>query len=85
MLTAHALSSDSFFRSIKKGAYAYIPKDKISEIGSFIQEILKTREKGARKPPKWFERLEAFFDKEFDSYWKEKIEDDPEFWKKYPY
>ena len=41
MLTAHALDPDNFVKSIKKGARAYIPKDKISEKGGEGRRYLK--------------------------------------------
>jgi DNA-binding NtrC family response regulator len=82
MLTAHALSPQDFSKSIKKGALAYVPKEKISEIKDFLGDILEARERGRGK---WFERLEPFFEKRFGPYWKEKIREteDPDFWKKY--
>jgi len=83
MLTAHALSPDNFVKSIKKGALAYVPKDKITEIETFLIDILEANEKGLRKIGKWFERLEPFFEEKFGVYWKERIKEDPEFWKKH--
>lgn len=83
MLTAHALDPDNFVKSIKKGALAYIPKDKISEIETFLEDILEAHEKGIKKLGKWFARLEPFFVEKFGAYWEKKIKEDPEFWKKY--
>lgn len=83
MLTAHALSPDNFVKSIKKGALAYIPKDKIAEIETFLADILEANAKGIKKIGKWFDRLEPFFEEKFGAYWKERIKEDPEFWKKH--
>ena len=83
MLTAHALSPDNFIKSIKKGALAYIPKDKISETAIFLEDILRTHKRGGKRFGKWFVRLEGFFEDRFDPDWKEKT--DPEFWKKIYY
>ena len=83
MLTAHALDPENFVKSIKKGALAYIPKDKISEIEAFLEDILEAHEKGMKKLGKWFARLEPFFVKKFGAYWEQKIKEDPDFWKKY--
>ena len=78
MLTAHAVSPDNLVRSIKGGAQSYVPKDKISDIALYIEEILGSREKGeTEKGAKWFERLEPYFDKKFGEDWKKK---DREFW-----
>lgn len=81
MLTAHALSPNNFVKSINKGAHAYIPKDRLSEVGTFLKDILENREKDPGKLGKWFSRLEPFFEEKFGEYWKEKA--DPEFWRKY--
>jgi DNA-binding response OmpR family regulator len=83
MLTAHALSPDHFYASLKKGALAYIPKDKILEIESFLVDILEAHQNGSKKLGKWFQRLEPFFEEKFGLYWKERIKEDPEFWKKH--
>ncbi|MBW1721756.1 MAG: response regulator [Deltaproteobacteria bacterium] len=81
MLTAHALSPENLVASLKKGANAYIPKDKIADIRMFLEDVLEDRGKGHKKLGRWFSRLEPFFEEKFGAYWKEKS--DPEFWKKY--
>ena len=68
MLTAHALSADNFAKSISGGAKAYIPKEKMNEIGIFISDLLKAQE-GSEKPHKWFARLRSFFDLHFGRDW----------------
>lgn len=78
MLTAHALSPDNLVKSIKGGAQAYVPKDKIADIASYLREVLEIGEKGLKG--RWFEKLEPFFDRKFGSGWKEKHK---EFWKEY--
>jgi len=77
MLTAHALSPESLKESIKGGAQAYIPKEKIADITIFIEEVLEAHRKGIEKPGGWFARLKPLFDKIFGSDWMEK---DKEFW-----
>jgi len=80
MLTAHALSPDNLVKSLKKGANAYVPKDKIAEIDVFLRDILEEKpQKGGLG--RWFDRLESFFEDKFGEYWKEKS--DPEFWRRY--
>jgi len=39
MLTSHALSPDDLSRSQKKGAASYIPKDEMSNIAAFLDDI----------------------------------------------
>jgi DNA-binding response OmpR family regulator len=83
MLTAHALSPEDLVTSLKKGALAYVPKDRISEIEFFLEDILKAHEQEEKKPGKWFSRLEHYFEKKFGADWRDKT--DPEFWKKLHY
>lgn len=83
MLTAHALDPENFQRSITRGAHAFIPKDKLSDIEVFLKDVLEAHEKGSKKMGKWYERLENFFEEQFGAYWQKKINQDPEFWKKY--
>ena len=82
MLTAHALSPDNLIKSVKEGALAYLPKDMLSDIETFLNDVLEAHEKGDEKSTKWFDRLESFFDKKFGAYWKEKTKD-PDFWRNY--
>ena len=74
MLTAHALSPDNFAKSISKGAKAYIPKEKMTEITFFLSDLLKSQE-GTEKPYKWFFRLKSFFNRKFGMGWQK---DNPE-------
>lgn len=83
MLTAHALNPEDLIKSIKKGALAYIPKDHISEIEAFLEDILEVHEGGGKKPGKWLSKLEHYFEKKFGADWKNKT--DPDFWKKMHY
>ncbi|MCF8060956.1 MAG: response regulator [Deltaproteobacteria bacterium] len=83
MLTAHALSSGDFVKSVETGAQAYVPKDRIAEIATFLSDVLDAAEGRSGKKQRWFDRLEAFFEKKFGPDWREK--EDPEFWKKYFY
>lgn len=81
MLTAHAFSTRDFSKSLAKGAHAYIPKEKISDIGQYIVDVLEADKKGLGRIGKWFQRLEPFFEERFGYYWKEKVKEDPEFWR----
>ena len=77
MLTAHGLNPDNLVGSIKLGAKSYIPKEKMSEIDTYLKEIFIAEEKGIEKSGNWFARLGSFFDKRFGSRWKNK---DKKFW-----
>ena len=70
MLTAHALSQDSLKKSIKLGAVSFLPKEKMSELDSFITDVVL----GQGKPvwQKHFEKLGGFFNERFSPDWREK-------------
>ena len=77
MLTANAISSDTLISSIDKGAIAYLPKEKLSELDELLGKILSAHDRG--EPP-WkllFELLGDYFDQIFGPDWKKK---DQEFW-----
>ena len=61
MLTAHAMTKEDLDRSLESGAMAFIPKEKISEIDIYVQDVLEAQEKGLGKFGKWYKRLESFF------------------------
>ncbi len=81
MLTAHALSPENLKKSIQKGADSYIPKDRLADIATFVEDILslqKHRKKTTRGS--WFSRLKPFFDKTFRKGWRD---EDREFWNEF--
>jgi CheY-like chemotaxis protein len=70
MLTAHALSPESLKKSINLGAVSFLPKEKISELRSFLEDVVL----GGGKPiwQKLFDKLGSYFNKRFGPDWKEK-------------
>jgi DNA-binding NtrC family response regulator len=80
MLTAHGLNPDNLVGSIKLGAKAYIPKEKMSEIDIYLKEMFIARQKGIEKSGNWFVRLKSFFDNRFEPEWQEK---DKKFWREF--
>jgi CheY-like chemotaxis protein len=75
MLTAHALSVKDLKRSIELGARAYLPKEKMIDIATFLEDVL-TLEHGSALA-QMFKRLGGFFNKRFGSRW---MEDEKTFW-----
>lgn len=70
MLTAHAMNPDALKTSMRLGAVSFLPKDKLADLGSFLEDVVL----GAGKPV-WrriFDRLGAFFNERFGPGWKEK-------------
>lgn len=70
MFTAHALSPESLKKSIKLGAVSFLPKEKIAELRSHLEEVVL----GNGKPvwQKLFDRVGTYFNKKFGPDWKEK-------------
>jgi PleD family two-component response regulator len=70
MLTAHSLSPESLKKSIKLGAVSFLPKEKIPELRTFLEDVVM----GGGKPvwQKLFDRMGAFFNKRFGTDWKER-------------
>ena len=71
MLTAHALSPDHLVKSIKAGAFSYIPKHEMADIARYLEDIILAKQEGNRKPKKWFRKLAPFFDKKFGPAWRD--------------
>ena len=70
MLTAHALNPESLKRSIKLGAVSFLPKEKISELKDFLEDVVLLQGKPVWK--KLFDRLGDLFVKRFGPDWKER-------------
>jgi DNA-binding response OmpR family regulator len=80
MLTAHALSADNLVKSLKGGAFAYLPKDQMADIGDYLVEVIQAGQKRAGTSRKWLDRLTPFFNKKFGPDWKAEHK---EFWAEY--
>jgi CheY-like chemotaxis protein len=80
MLTAHAFSVDDTIRSFRGGAASYVPKEKMSEIVTYLSDIFEAREKGKGPWWRWLERLNDYYDKVFGPKWQDH---DKEFWEKF--
>jgi DNA-binding NtrC family response regulator len=70
MLTAHALTPEALKKSMKLGALSFLPKEKISELRPFLEDIVTN--KGASLWRKLFDRLDEYFNKRFGPDWREK-------------
>ena len=70
MLTAHALSPESLKKSINLGAVSFLPKEKISELRSYLEDVVL----GEGKPvwQKLFDKMGSYFNKRFGPDWKER-------------
>ena len=62
MLTAHSLNEESLKKSVKEGAAYFVPKQEISNIATYVADVLDAREKNKNPWERWFRRLGSFFD-----------------------
>ncbi|MCJ7596389.1 MAG: response regulator [Desulfobacterales bacterium] len=70
MLTAHAVTPEALKKSIKLGAVSFLPKERISDLREFLEDVVL----GGGKPLwiKFFDKLGAYFNERFGPDWKEK-------------
>jgi phosphohistidine swiveling domain-containing protein len=77
MLTAHALSLEDTVKSYRKGAVSYIPKEELTNIATFLNDVLEAKKQGKQFWWRWFDRFGTFYEKRFGADWQNKY---PEFW-----
>ena len=80
MLTAHAVSRENLIKSYKEGAALYVPKDKMTDIQLFLNDILDAQEKGKSTWWRWYDRFSSYFERRFGSGWQDQ---DKEFWDRF--
>jgi DNA-binding NtrC family response regulator len=70
MLTAHAVTPGALKKSIKLGAVSFLPKEKMSELRDFLEDVVTDQGK-----PIWlklFDKLGTYFNKRCGPDWKER-------------
>ncbi|MGD8883560.1 MAG: response regulator [Desulfobacterales bacterium] len=78
MLTAHAWSPDNLVRSIKEGAVSYLPKEELTNITDYLNDVLTAKKEGRNPWDSWHERLPtSYFERRWGAAWKDT---DREFW-----
>jgi len=77
MLTAHAFSAESLRRSITLGARAYIPKERMTDMPAFLEDVISLGHRSSLKT--MFQRLGSLFDQRFGSKW---MENEKTFWER---
>ena len=75
MLTGHALSPEDTVTAYRKGAASYVPKDKMTEIPTYLNDILEAKERGEHFWWRWLDRFGSFFEKQFGTDWRKSEED----------
>jgi len=82
ILTAHALSPEHTARSQKGGAALYVPKDKIVDIATYLEDVLEAEQEGKSTWWRWIDRFADYYDEKFEKDWQFR---DKDFWKSFPY
>jgi DNA-binding response OmpR family regulator len=77
MLTAHAATPNAIKKSVELGARAYLLKDELANVASFLEDVLELSYQAVWK--RSFERADGAFGKKFGPDWRISEE---EFWKK---
>jgi len=81
MLTAHALTPDNLVKSIKEGAASYLPKEELTNITTFLNDVLEAKKKGENTWGPWQEKLPtSYFEKRWGAAWQDT---DKEFWERF--
>lgn len=62
MLTANSLNQESLTKSVKEGAAYFVPKQEITEIATYVADVLEAKEKNRNPWERWIRRLGSFFD-----------------------
>lgn len=77
MLTANALTLEDTVRSYQKGAAFFVPKEKMVQMESILNDVFEAREKGVNHWFSWLERMSDYYEQRFGPNWKENHSD---FW-----
>jgi len=71
MLTAHAFSVESLKKSLDLGARAYLPKEKMADIVSFLEDVVSMEPK--ENWQRLFDRLGEFLNASFGANWNKDL------------
>ena len=71
MLTAHAFSVEALKKSLDLGARAYLPKEKMADIASFLEDVVTMEHK--ENWQRLFERLGGFLNASFGANWNKDL------------
>ena len=80
MLTAHSLSVEDTVKSFKNGAAYYVPKEKISEIATYLNDVLEAKKENKGFLDRWLDTFVGYYDTKFGQDWQN---EDKAFWKRF--
>jgi CheY-like chemotaxis protein len=70
MLTAHALSPENTLKSYNEGAALYVPKDKIKDIATYLEDVLEAKKERKSFWWRWFDRFADYYERRFGPSWQ---------------
>ncbi len=70
MLTAYAVTPENIKMSYDGGAASFVPKEEMTHITMFLNDILEAKEKGKNFWWRWFDRLADYCEKKFGPDWQ---------------
>ncbi len=70
MLTAYAVTPENIKMSYDEGAASFVPKEEMTHITMFLNDILEAKEKGKNFWWRWFDRLADYCEKKFGPDWQ---------------
>ncbi|HJO62824.1 MAG: response regulator [Desulfobacterales bacterium] len=70
MLTAYAVTPENIKMSYHEGAASFVPKEEMTHITMFLNDILEAKEKGKNFWWRWFDRLADYCEKKFGPDWQ---------------
>jgi hypothetical protein len=65
MLTAHGLSEENLNRAAREGALYYAPKDEMTNIATFVGDVIESIDKKKSPWLRVLERLGGYYDHKF--------------------
>ncbi len=78
MLTAHAWTPGNLVRSIKEGAVSYLPKEELTNITDYLNDVLIAKREGSDPWQSWDKRVPpSYFEKRWGAAWQDT---DRQFW-----
>lgn len=72
MLTANAVTPLDLEKSFQEGAASFLPKEEMSNIEVFLNDVLEAKEKGKSFWWRWFDHLADYFEHKFGPDWQKK-------------
>lgn len=83
MLTSHSLTPEDLMKSYQEGAASYVPKDAMSDIVVYLNDVLEAKEHNKSTWWRWGDRFSRFFKKRFGYDWEKQYTEYKDFWEQY--